>query len=298
MEKYAVIDVGTNNILLLIARKQNNEIITLKKSSRTSALGRNMRVYNITGAALVRAKKILREYIQYCKLFTSNIIVVGTSTARRAANIELLQTWLKNRFSINFRIISGEEEAYLNGLANLGDFADFSRLLLFDVGGGSTEFTYVNDGKIDKTYSLELGIRRLHNEFFNIKDRLKYTRDVLRKLPKTKAKLVGIGGTVTSLAAISNNMDEYDTCKIHKQILAKTELQTMLTKLKKSSKKTLQKIMPFEPERSEIIFTGTMIVKEIVAYFGVQKIFVSDKGLQYGILNLPRKKLEEYLGEK
>ncbi|MDN5353988.1 MAG: exopolyphosphatase / guanosine-5-triphosphate,3-diphosphate pyrophosphatase [Candidatus Cloacimonadota bacterium] len=298
MEKYAVIDVGTNNILLLIARKQNDEIITLKKSSRTSALGRNMRADNITGAALARAKKILREYIQYCKFFTSNIIVVGTSTARRAANIKLLQTWLKSRFNINFKIISGEEEAYLNGLANLGDFAEFSQLLLFDVGGGSTEFTYVNDGKIDKMFSLELGIRRLHNEFSNMKNRLKYTREILRKLPKTKAKLVGIGGTVTSLVAISQNMDEYDTSKIHKQILTESELQTILSKLKNSNRKTLQKIMPFEPKRAEIILTGTMIVKEIVAYFGVQEIFVSDKGLQYGILNLPRKKLEEYLGER
>jgi len=93
-------------------------------------------------------------------------------------------------------------------------------------------------------------------------------------------------------------MDEYDTSKIHKQILTESELQTILSKLKNSNRKTLQKIMPFEPKRAEIILTGTMIVKEIVAYFGVQEIFVSDKGLQYGILNLPRKKLEEYLGER
>ncbi|MDY6914744.1 MAG: hypothetical protein SVM86_00290, partial [Candidatus Cloacimonadota bacterium] len=183
MEKIAVIDVGTNNVLLLIARKNGDSVQVLKRKSAISALGRNMKNNKITLSALKRLKKILYEYIEYSKLFTSKIIVVGTSCAREAQNSNVIKEWLKKTHSIYFKIISGEEEAYLNGVANLTDFPN-KKMVFFDVGGGSTEFTYVDNGKICRVFSLKLGIRRLHNDFSDLSNRLKFTKKNLQKLPK------------------------------------------------------------------------------------------------------------------
>ncbi|MDY6916063.1 MAG: hypothetical protein SVM86_07095, partial [Candidatus Cloacimonadota bacterium] len=105
-------------------------------------------------------------------------------------------------------------------------------------------------------------------------------------------------GTATTLAAISQKINNYETANLHKQEVNLEEINNIFNNIKNSSKKDLQKLMPFEPERAEIILSGTMVIKEIIAYFEANKILVSDKGLQYGILNLPHKKLKEYLGKK
>jgi len=300
-QKYAIIDVGSNNVLLLLAQKNSKKIEILKRKSIISAMGKNMHNQLLTSNALQRTKKILHQFIIYSRLFTENIIVIGTSSSREAKNINILSDWLLNKYDLTYNIISGEYEAFLNGAANIGEFPQLKNFLLFDIGGGSTEFTLIENQSIIRSYSIKLGIRRLQNEFGNdLENKIQKVRELLKKISlKTyKLPLVGIGGTVTSLAAIQKNLVDYDEETVHKSTVTAAQIKDIYKKIIRLSYREIAKLIPFDPERSDIILTGTMIVKEILNYFNADEFIVSDKGIQYGILNLKAKELKEMTDQR
>ena len=300
MEKiYSVIDVGTNNVLLLIAGKNKERIRIIHRNSFTSALGKDMKDGFLTKGALDRTKVILEEIIELSKKYTDKIIIIGTSCSREAKNISILSGWLWNNFRIKYNIISGENEAYFNGLANIKEFPDFNDITLFDVGGGSTEFTFLKENKIISHLSTSIGVRRLHNEFpEDFQCRITRVTEILNEMNiknVSKQILIGIGGTVTNLSAVKKNLKEYDSNIIHKSILKKDEIKEIYADFRKMSEKQIADLIPFEPTRAEIILTGAMIIKEIIDHFKADKIFVSDRGFQFGVLAQSEKELEKML---
>ena len=296
---YSVIDVGTNNVLLLIASKTDGNLEILRQASYTSALGKNMRDNLLSFDAIERTRKILDKVISDSRKFTDNIIVIGTSCSREAENIHLLSDWLREKHKLKFNIISGEREAYLNGLANFYEFPFLKKIMLFDVGGGSTEFTFIAEKQILENISLEIGIRRFHDKFSNDFDKIaKETKKILSetRFPEfEEISLIGIGGTVTSLATIKNGLRKYDGTIVHKSVLTKEEIDALLQKFRYSTDSQISELMPFEPLRADIIICGTIIVKEIIDYFSADKIFVSDRGLQFGVLKLEETELRKML---
>jgi exopolyphosphatase/guanosine-5'-triphosphate,3'-diphosphate pyrophosphatase len=297
--KFAVIDVGTNNVLFLIARKNNNKLDILHRDSNISAFGKKMQDGYLNKTAINNTKRILFDNINFARLFTENIIVVGTSCSRDAKNINILEQWLKKKFSLKYNIISGEKEAQLNGLANITEFREFNTIIMFDVGGGSTEFTYFHNGKMIYNQSLNLGIRRLHNsKNVDYLERVRITRKVLNDLilPDFKEfKMIGIGGTVTSLSAAKFGLQKYDANVVHKSFLRNSEIKEMLERFRRMSNNQIAQLMPFDRYRADIITTGTMIVTEIMDFFGKDEMIVSDRGLQFGILYQEEKDLQEML---
>lgn len=295
---YSVIDVGTNNILLLITISGTKPEI-IYRASATSALGKDMQKGFLQKQAIERAKNILNDFISISKKYTDKIIIIGTSCSREAKNISVLSDWLKSKFNLKYNIISGEEEAYLNGLANISEFAKDEKLLFFDVGGGSTEFTLAENGEIKKTYSTQIGIRRYANkfgiDFLAMKEQLKQDLSVI---PKDKLKhsiLVGIGGTACSIAAMKYKLAEYDSNVVHRSFIKSDELEKMQAELSLLDEKQIAQKMPFDSKRAEIILIGLNIVKEIVDSFQGSGFFVSDRGLQFGVLRMNKEKLAKML---
>ena len=299
MDTYSIIDVGTNNVLMLIARKENNNIRVLHRGSSISALGKNIKDNILTNAAIARTKTILKEFIRTSKKYTENIIIVGTSCSRDAKNIDILSKWLKSEYEINYRIISGGQEAYYNGLANIYEFDQHEEMILFDVGGGSTEFTFIKNKKIISNQTLQLGIRRMQNRFNSkYESKIQRTRDILKevKIPNLENPvIIGIGGTVTSLVSIHNNLKKYNPEIVHKSKITKVELIYLLEKLKKSSLPDIAGLIPFDPLRSDILTTGAMIVKEIIDFFKVKEFYVSDRGFQFGVLMQNEEEIQRML---
>ncbi len=301
-ERYSIIDVGTNNVLLLLAEKKQGKISIVKRKSEISGLGKDMKNSELNQASINRTRKIINSHIAYSRLFTKNITVIGTSCSREASNIELISNWLLKKFNIKYHIISGNTEAFLIGLANLGEYPNSPDLLLFDVGGGSTEFIYIKNGEIVDLVSLPLGIRRLQNRFGTDITAKKVEIAVqLQKLRKKKiyqalgngAILVGVGGTVTSLAAIKNNITNFNDPIMENCEISRQELEDIHYKFLKLYHYELKKNMPFDPQRADIVNTGILIVKELVDYLKGTRFFVSDLGLQYGVVKLSIEKFRE-----
>ncbi len=285
---HSIIDLGTNNIQLLIVKDKKNPQIVVK-DSKISELGKNFINNYLDERKIENAKAILKSYIKLSRKYTDSIIVIGTSISREAKNINIISEWLKKE-NVIFKIISGEEEAKLNGLANIDDFSD--NIILFDIGGGSTEFTFIKNKKIEKNLSLKLGIRRLDEAFCNIAQKREYTKKELAKLPEPDFdfEAVGIGGTVTSLAFLKNNMTEYHFDLIHKSILTKNDVKRILDDFLTIHTEKYKDSQILKMFSLELLATGTMIVYEILDFFNKEKFFVSDKGLMFGVLNDPKYK--------
>ncbi len=298
-EKFVIMDLGTNNLLILWAIKKDNEIKTIYRTSTVPSLGKGMKNGMLAQERIVKTKFLLEKYINFSSSFSKNIIILGTSCSREAKNIYLIKDWLKEKFAIKFNIVSEKTEAELNGLSVLNQYPDFKNIITFDVGGGSTEFTLIKNNKITDYQSLKLGLRRLENTFGNsLEKKQQHTSNLLKNLnfhPEKNFKIVGIGGTTASVAAIIQNMKKYDKSKINGFLIYKKDIKNTFERLKNSSKKELVSILSFEPERKDIILSGIMVLLEIMKALKIEEFYVSDLGIQYGLLNNSTKEIQKYL---
>jgi exopolyphosphatase/guanosine-5'-triphosphate,3'-diphosphate pyrophosphatase len=283
----AIIDIGSNNVLLLIAQLQQKGELTLHRASRISELAKDMKDGMLAEAGIDRTLSIIRSYIAIARRFDSEIFLIATSAARDAVNINKLSMPLLNEYGLQLHIISGEEEAKFNGLANLNEF-DAESLLVFDIGGGSTEFSLIQNQEITGKQSIDLGIRRLDNLFGNNawQERV-YIKKCLNEIsikPSKETMLVGVGGTVTSLAAMLLGLKKYDEKLVHGYKISCDDIENTLEKVKSLSAEQVPQLLPFNPISRSLLLTGIIIVREVIALFNAPVFFVSDRTWQYGIL--------------
>ncbi len=286
----SVIDVGTNSILLLIAGKADNSWKIFHRDAQTSSLGKGMKDGFLIKDGIERAKVILDDFIQISKHYhVDNIIITGTSASREAKNIAQLSDWLTNKYDLNYHILSEGQEIYYIYLANKHEFDEHENLIIFDIGGGSTEFMIMNQNKLEFSTSLKLGVRRLNNLCDNYEDKYTFCQDVLAQSKiwehvPSSFEAVGVGGTVTNLIAVKNGLKEWISKKVHKQVLTLDEVHYFKDLWNKLSYKEIEKLIPFDPNRSDVLLSGTILLESIFSYLKIEKIFVSDFGLQFGIL--------------
>jgi len=287
---FSIIDVGTNSILLLIADKNNDKLVILHRDAQTSSLGKGMKNGLLTDEGIEKAKTILEEYIKISRKYAvEKIIITGTSASREAKNISVLSHWLKNQYELPYHVLSEEQELYYDYLANKHEFEKFKNLIIFDIGGGSTEFIIVGDSNMTYSASLKMGVRRLNNLFESDEEKYSFCEDVLsqsniRKHVPSSYKVVGVGGTVTNLVAVKQGLKTWISEKVHKQILTLDDVLYFKDLWKKLSYEEIEKLIPFDPHRSDVLLSGTILLESIFSYLGFKDMFVSDYGLQFGIL--------------
>jgi len=286
----SVIDVGTNSILLLIAEKAHNSWKTIHRNARTSSLGKGMKNGFLTNDGIEKAKAILEDFILKSRHYHSeNIIITGTSASREAKNISQISNWLLNEYDLKYHILSEGQEIYYIYLANKREFEEHENLIIFDIGGGSTEFMIISQNKLEFSTSIKLGVRRLDNLFDTDKEKYAFCLDVLshshinEHIPYS-SEVVGVGGTVTNLVAVKQGLKEWVSEKVHKQILTLRDVLYFKDVWKKLSYEEIEKLIPFDSHRSDVLLSGTILLESIFSYLNIEKIFVSDYGLQFGIL--------------
>ena len=283
-------DVGTNSILLLIAEKKDNSWKILRRDAQTSSLGKGMKDSFLTKEGIARSQEIIENYITISKSYHADkIIITGTSASREAKNISQLSNWLQLNYNLKYYILSEDEEIHYIFLANRHEFNEHENLIIFDIGGGSTEFMVVKNGDLDFSTSLKMGVRRLNNLCDNDEDKHAFCQDILAQSKilehvASSFEVVGVGGTVTNLVAVKNDLREWVSEKVHKQVLTLYDILYFKDLWKKLSYEEIEKLIPFDPHRSDVLLSGTILLESIFSYLKIDKIFVSDFGLQFGIL--------------
>lgn len=289
MKKYAVLDLGSNSIRLLLCQYENGKIEGEKFLIMTR-LGKNV---DSTGRLSDESMKATIEALQEFKSKSEaygaeEIFAMATSAVRDASNGSDFVKQIKDETGINVEILSGESEARVGVKGVVAGLDEVDRTLIIDIGGGSTELIVYDEG-IQFSRSLNLGAVRMTGKHVSSDplvegDLIKLKVDVESSLNDTLKvlsdytidKAIGIGGTATTFGAIQLEMGQYDRRKIHNYNLTYQQLDDIIKKLEALSVDERKQIRGLDPRRADIIHTGGLILENILSGLNLSNYTISD----------------------
>lgn len=292
----AIIDIGTNSVRLLMAEKdEKEEWKVLKKDLRSTRLGEGMTDKAFIGRGpRERTLQAIEEFTAAARLAgASEIYAYGTSIMRDAANGGEFSDEVTAATGIPVRILSGKEEAYYSYIGAAGTSGVVTSVV--DIGGGSTEICMGFGTDIGMRHSFKLGCVRCSKQFDTTTPRglaelKKHCFDIFRHTEllqsvKNVKRWIGVGGTVTSLASMLQELEVYDTAKVQDFIIHQEDVNRMLKKLSSMSYDEKCHMTGLMPERADIIVAGVAILDSLMEYFALPEIMVSDRDLSEGLLD-------------
>lgn len=297
-ERYAVIDAGTNSIKFHIAeRNADGSWTTVSDRAELTRLGEGLaETGRISEAALERTAEAIVEMAAEAKRSgVRATAAVGTAGLRIAANSAEVIAAIRERSGVRIETVSGDEEArlaYLATIAALGPVAGAT--VVFDTGGGSSQFTFGHGGNVDERFSVDVGAARFTERFGldravsdeELGEAMEAISTGLERLDGRPAPdaLVGMGGAVTNLTAVSLGMAEYDPARIQGAVLTDEEIDRQIALYSKRDADARRAIVGLQPKRAEVILAGACIVRTVLAKLGKRSLTVSDRGLRHGLL--------------
>jgi exopolyphosphatase / guanosine-5'-triphosphate,3'-diphosphate pyrophosphatase len=298
----ASIDLGTNTCLLLVAdvsgeagRRQIGEVY--HDQSTMVRLGQEVdRTKRLHPDAVARTAACLRGYaakMASLGVKPSDAVCVATATARDAENGAEFFTEVTRETGLVFRTISGDEEARDMFRGGLLPGMDVGRAAVLDIGGGSTEFKSESGGMSLNLGSVRFTERYLKSdpvtdeEFWAARDAIdEAVRAALKwraGLPK-ETELVGVAGTVVSLAQCHLSLSAFDAKKIDGTELTRGDIHRLVEELKWRSVAERKEMSGIEPGRADVLLAGALILWRSMECLNFPKLRVSTRGLRYGVL--------------
>jgi len=297
--RLTAIDIGTNTILMLIAEVAPDGTLKMVRDEHGIArLGKGVdENRSISQEGFDRALELLRRYKEISDECESEAIVAcGTSVLRDAANSEEFGRFVFERLGFKLGVLNGDEEAELTYLGAVSEFlqpGEGGHFAVLDIGGGSTELTLGVRETVERRQSLPLGCVRLTERILKssppsslaMNQALKEIRarvSEFRSLP-VRTQLIGVAGTLTTLAALELQLTEYDPQRVSGHVLTYDAIQQIFNHLRI---KTIEEMLAYPqilPGRADVLLAGILILMEVMKRLNVDRITVSDRGLRYGI---------------
>lgn len=289
--KLGAIDIGTNSMRLLIADYIDGKFYNRQKFVNTTRIGQDVdREGYISKDAINRNIDALKEFVDKSRQENCEYIyAIGTSALRDSKNKEEFLKLAKEEANIEVEIIDGKEEANLGFLGVLQGLEEADNILVIDIGGGSTEFIVGNKEGIIFSKSENVGALRMTEKFLKLDpiDEIEFQNmesfiqnnieDTINNIKNnTISKIVGIGGTITTLCAMNQELEVYDMDKIHNSKIYIKELENILQKIKKMTINDKRRLKGLQPKRADIITAGVGILDKIMKNMEFDKIIVSE----------------------
>lgn len=300
----AAIDIGTNSFHLIIARVNDKGIVrVLIKEKEVVRLGKSSTdMKYLSPDAMERAYATLRRFKIISDSYGAEIRAVATSAVREALNRDEFIYSVQDRTGIHIEVVSGFEEArliYLGVLQSLDVFK--KRVLLIDIGGGSTEFLIGQNGQAAYANSVKLGAVRLTEKFFSggkfdgesVEEARRYARlimnPVIRQLKEEKYEcVIGTSGTITNIGRIIlSETEKEDTSDFNFNNFRYTsgQLDSAVEKiLKCGDVPQVKKIEGLDTDRADIITAGAIVLEQIFRELCINEITLASYALREGII--------------
>ena len=305
-----VIDIGTNSCRLFIAELENTSEgkkikRELVKDVEIVKLGEGVnKTHNLNPEAIKRTLDCLKKYKEKASSYgVENIRAFATSAVRDAENREVFLQEV-SKLGIKIECISGKTEATLNFLGNSLVFKE--RILVVDIGGGSTEFTLGKDKTIDFIQSINIGAVRATEKFFSDNDYseekiekckawIRKNLEILKTIKDRDFKLTGVAGTATTQISVRDKMKIYDSSKVHMATLTLDELKENLSLFLSKNFEERKKIVGLEEKRADVIIAGTLILLTILEELNQDKIIISESDNLSGAITREEETMSERL---
>lgn len=297
----ATVDLGTNTVRLLVVAPDGPAWRTLHQTQRVTRLGEGQGdTGRLRPEPMRRTAATVAEFARAARaLGAARVRIVATSAVREAANREEFVARLEREAGERVEVVSGEEEARLTLKGVTSGLPGLDRsFVLFDIGGGSTEFVLAHGGLPAAAVSLRLGVVALQEEWGEpgpvrgehfARLRRHVEQRLAAEVPEAiasapAAELVGTAGTVTTLAALELGLATYDPAAVHGHRLARAAVERQLARLGALDVRARGLLPCLEPGRADVIIPGIAICLAAMARCGRESLVVSDRGLREGIL--------------
>ncbi len=192
---------------------------------------------------------------------------------------------IRREHALSIKVIDGEKEAYYGGLA-CANLLPRTDAVTVDVGGGSSEFTLIKEGRIHSLFSLNLGTVRLKELFLDkgdTKGAIRYIDDLLQTLPPLEATtLIGIGGTYRAITRSMMRLENYPLKKLHGYMTFPGPVNALCEQLLAAGPKKLRSLY-VKPDRFDTIKPGTLILQRIIRHLGSERLVCSGVGVREGV---------------
>jgi exopolyphosphatase/guanosine-5'-triphosphate,3'-diphosphate pyrophosphatase len=299
--RIASIDVGTNTILMLVVDIERHtdqyRFSVVKDELVVARLGKGVDEHHrILPGTFERVRDFLRAYRRIAEeCSVESIVACGTSALRDATNRDEFTAYIQKEVGVTIRVLSGEDEARLTFCGAVSEYpSGHAHYGVIDIGGGSTEIIAGSYQNILSHVSLDIGSVRLTERFLKsspptasqVEETIAYIRATLtsaRLVPHEDVRLIGVAGTVTTLAAIHQQLPSYDREKISGYILTLEAIESMYEQLRPLTIEQIRAIPQISPGRADIILAGILILKEFMCHVDDVTIIASDRGLRYGL---------------
>lgn len=297
-DRYSVIDVGTNSIKFHVGeRTDSGAWRTLVDRAELTRLGEDLDKESIIVAAAAERTTIAIAAMadtsnQFGALATA---AVGTAGLRIARNASEVVAEIERQTGITIEVISGEEEgrlAYLAVQASLGLVE--GSLVVFDTGGGSTQFTFGEGSNVSERFSVDVGAVRYTEQFRLdgvVTDEVlaaaleEISRDLLSIQGRTvPAAVVGMGGAITNITSVYHSMATYDPDIVQGTILTRDEISRQIDLYRSMDAVERRTVIGLQPKRADVILAGACVVRTVMDQLSQEALTVSDRGLRHGIM--------------
>ena len=308
-QRYAVIDIGTNSAILLVCdvNHRTQEYDVILDTAEITRLGQGLYPTRcLQPSSIDRTCAVIRQYLRQAEnLDVEQTVIVGTHALRVAENAYRFINLVQDEFGLDVEVISAQTEAHFSYLSVKEDqyyrslqgkeTTKESTVLIIDIGGGSTEQVFFDSELVCR--SVPLGIVSITDRFVKndpptdqeIREIESFIEETLvsqgwTTQSQVPVSLVGIGGTIVNLAAVESRLIELDLSVVHGQVLDRRQISNRIDLFRSLTIDALRRVPGLEVKRAEVILAGTLILRGLMNYIGVEQIHVSTRGIRYGVM--------------
>lgn len=295
-EKYAIVDIGSNTIRLVIYLRDKSG--RFKDIENVKAVARLRNFLSEDGMLEEKGVDILINTLQNFQEVTRHhqleeVKCVATATVRQAKNQQEILQRVKEETDFSMRILSEYEEAYFGFLAVVNS-TPFESGITIDIGGGSTELTYFKDRKLINYHSFSFGSLSLKKQFVKEDTPTKEELNILRAyiveqftslewIQNKKLPIIGIGGSARNMVQTHQEYISYPLEGVHQYMMSDKDINEVNNFLQSLSFSELQRVEGLAKDRADIIIPAIEVFKGLMDIVKTDKFALSRKGLRDGV---------------
>jgi exopolyphosphatase/guanosine-5'-triphosphate,3'-diphosphate pyrophosphatase len=290
----AVVDLGSNTFRLVVFRHEPGGAFRLVDEIREVVrLSAGQEEGRLSSEAVARAARTARLYAAFCNASAiDRVIAVATSAIREATNRDEVVAAIA-REGLRVRVISAEEEARYAYLGVVNSTTLRNGLIL-DVGGGSAQVARVVDRRLRQTWSAPVGAVRMTERFLADGSATRAAVKALRRhvveslspagwAHLDEGRLVGVGGTIRTLAAMAQKAAQYPMSEVHGYALRRTALAELIDAMIGLSPRQRDRLPGLKSDRADIMLAGALVVDTAMDHIAADRLDVSAQGLREGL---------------
>lgn len=292
--RVSVIDLGTFSAILLIAEIRRGKLVPIVEDRATVDMS-YVRGRTLSAQALNRAARAIQKFSKVIEgSGAEKSMIVATAALRHATNRISVLKQLRALTRQRIQVLSSKQEAMFSACGALAGLKHSPRNpLIVDIGGGSSEFLKPST---DVFRGLPIGAAWATERWRDRAPRENSRRELYYLACAEKAVLdldagalggfggaIGVGGTITTLAAIHAGVKRFDVTKVHGRVLTSDWIGAIAAQLSASPEQRIKQLVPFDPSRSRVLLAGTCLWSAVLNRLNIDRVTVSARGLRWGV---------------